>query len=228
MRHERSHTKVIATIGPASRNKEPLEKMVHEGVDVLRMNLSHDSHQEHMHTIKYIREINKELGSTVAILGDLQGPKLRVGDMENDSVLLEEGQDFSFVTKACTGTTAQAFLSYDRLPADVSIGEKILVDDGKLVFEVTGTNGKDTVKTRVLAGGPLGSRKGVNLPHTRITQPSLTEKDIADAKFLLDQHVDWIALSFVRREKDILDLRKIIEAHPNKASIVAKIESLKP
>jgi pyruvate kinase len=224
MRHDRSHTKVIATIGPASRKKDVLEKMVHEGVDVLRMNLSHDSHKEHMLTIRYIREINEELGSTVALLGDLQGPKLRVGDMENDSVQLEEGQDFSFVTKACTGTREKAFLSYDRLPADVSIGERILVDDGKLIFEVTGSNGTDTVKTRVLSGGSLSSRKGVNLPNTRVSQPSLTDKDIADAKFLLDQQVDWIALSFVRREKDILDLRKIIDAHPNNARIVAKIE----
>jgi pyruvate kinase len=144
--------------------------------------------------------------------------------MENDGVELEEGQDFSFVTIACTGTREKAFLSYDPLPADVSMGERILVDDGKLVFEVTGSNGTDTVKTRVLAGGHLSSRKGVNLPHTRISQPSLTEKDIADAQFLLDHQVDWIALSFVRREKDILDLRKIIEAHPKNARIIAKIE----
>jgi pyruvate kinase len=224
MRHERSHTKVIATIGPVSRNKETLEKMVHEGVDVLRMNLSHDTHQEHLKTISYIREINEELGSTVAILGDLQGPKLRVGDMENDVVQLEEGQDFSFVTEPCTGTSEKAYLSYDRLPGDVSIGERILVDDGKLVFEVTGSNNTDTVKTRVLAGGPLSSKKGVNLPHTRISQPSLTEKDIADAQFLLDHRVDWIALSFVRKAKDILDLRRIVEAHQNNTRIVAKIE----
>jgi pyruvate kinase len=144
--------------------------------------------------------------------------------MENDGVELEEGQDFSFVTSACKGTREKAYLSYDRLPSDVSMGERILVDDGKLIFEVTGSNGTDTVKTRVLAGGPLSSRKGVNLPNTKISQPSLTEKDIADAQFLLDHQVDWIALSFVRREKDILDLRKIIEAHPNNARIVAKIE----
>jgi len=198
--------------------------MVHEGVDVLRMNLSHDTHQEHLKTIRYVTEINEELGSSVAILGDLQGPKLRLGDMENDSVQLEDGQSFSFVSEPCMGTTEKAFLSYERLPADVVQGERILVDDGKLVFEVTGSNGRDTVTTRVITGGPLSSKKGVNLPHTRISQPSLTEKDIADAHFLLDNKVDWIALSFVRKAKDILDLRKIIEAHPNTARIVAKIE----
>jgi pyruvate kinase len=207
-----------------TRNKETLEKLVDEGVDVLRMNLSHDSHDEHLKTITYIREINEELGSQVAILGDLQGPKLRVGLMENDRVVLEEGQEFSFVTTPCTGTTEKAYLSYEKLPADVSQGERILVDDGKLIFEVTESNGTDTVKTRVVAGGPLSSKKGVNLPSTKISQPSLTEKDRKDAAFLLDHQVDWLALSFVRKAKDILDLRKLVDAHPNNARIVAKIE----
>jgi len=224
MRHDRSHTKVIATIGPITRNKEILEKMINEGVDVLRVNLSHDTHQEHLKTIRFIKELNEELGSNVAIMGDLQGPKLRVGDMENDKVELKDGQEFSFVTTPCPGTTEKAYLSYERLPADVAMGERILVDDGKLIFEVIGSNLTDTVTTRVIAGGPLGSKKGVNLPHTKISQPSLTEKDIKDAQFLLDHQVDWIALSFVRREKDILDLRKIVEAHPNNARIIAKIE----
>ena len=224
MRHERSHTKVIATIGPITRNKEILEKLIHEGVDVFRVNLSHDTHEEHLKTITYINELNEELGSSVAILGDLQGPKLRVGEMENDKVLLKDGQEFSFVTTPCTGTREKAYLSYDRLPADVVVGEKILVDDGKLIFEVTGSNFTDTVTCLVIAGGPLSSKKGVNLPHTRISQPSLTEKDIRDALFLLDNRVDWLALSFVRKEQDILDLRKLIEDHPGNARIIAKIE----
>ena len=170
MRQERSHTKVIATIGPVTRNKEILEKLIHEGVDVLRVNLSHDTHEEHLRTITYIKELNDELGSNVAILGDLQGPKLRVGNMENDKVLLEDGQEFSFVTTLCTGTAEKAYLSYERLPIDVTIGEKILVDDGKLIFEVRSTNKKDTVTTKVIAGGPLSSKKGVNLPQTKISQ----------------------------------------------------------
>lgn len=224
MRHERSHTKIIATIGPVTRNKETLAQMIHEGVDVCRINLSHDEHSEHLKTIRFINELNEELGSSVAILGDLQGPKLRVGNMENDQVMLEDGQEFSFVSIPCTGTSQKAYLSYDKLPMDVAQGEQILVDDGKLIFEVLSSNRKDEVKTRVVAGGPLSSKKGVNLPHTKISQPSLTEKDKADAKFLLDHDVDWIALSFVRKEKDILDLREMVDAHPNHAGIIAKIE----
>jgi pyruvate kinase len=224
MRQERSHTKVIATIGPVTRNKEILKKLIHEGVDVFRVNLSHDTHEEHLRTITYIKELNDELGSNVAILGDLQGPKLRVGNMENDKVQLEDGQEFSFVTTPCTGTAEKAYLSYERLPIDVTIGERILVDDGKLIFEVRSTNKKDTVTTKVIAGGPLSSKKGVNLPQTKISQPSLTEKDIKDALFLLDHDVDYLALSFVRKEQDILDLRKIIDEHPGTAKIIAKIE----
>ena len=224
MRQERSHTKVIATIGPITRNKEILEKLIHEGVDVLRVNLSHDTHDEHLKTIRYIKELNEELGSNVAILGDLQGPKLRVGEMENDKVLLKDGQEFSFVTTPCTGTTDLAYLSYERLPTDVTIGERILVDDGKLIFEVTGSNKTDTVRCVVIAGGPLSSKKGVASPITTHCKQRLGDKDIKDAKFLLDHQVDWLALSFVRKEKDILDIRKIIDKHPNTARIVAKIE----
>ena len=224
MRHERSHTKIIATIGPGTRNKETLEKMFHECVDVCRFNCSHDTHAEHLKTIKYVRQLNQKLGSHVAILADLQGPKLRVGTMKDDQVMLEEGQNFSFVTTPCTGDTEKAYISYETLPADVTRGETILVDDGKIAFEVVESNGKDTVKTRVLNGGPLSSKKGVNLPHTRVTLPSLTEKDMEDARFALDHQVDWIALSFVRREKDIRDLRKLVDAHHNSALIIAKIE----
>ncbi len=224
MRHERSHTKVIATIGPATRSKEILEKMFHEGVDVCRINCSHDTHEEHAKTIKYVHELNAELGTNVAILADLQGPKLRVGEMENGLVMLEDGQKFSFVTTPCIGTKEQAYLSYERLPKDVFPGEMILVDDGKLMFEVIESNGKDRVITKVIAGGPLSNKKGVNLPNTNVSAPSLTEKDLKDAQFALDQKADWLALSFVRKAKDIADLRKIVNAHPNNAGIIAKIE----
>ncbi len=211
-------------MGPATRNKQILEKMFLEGVDVCRINFSHDIHSEHLKTIININELNEELGSNVAILADLQGPKLRVGMMENDQVILEDGQEFSFVTIPCTGTTEKAYMSYKKMPADVIPGERILVDDGKLIFEVLKTNGTDTVLTKVIAGGPLGNKKGVNLPNTKVTLPSLTEKDIEDAKFALDHKVDWLALSFVRQKKDILDLRKLVDAHPNEAHIIAKIE----
>ncbi len=224
MRHERSHTKIIATLGPATRSREILEQMIQEGVDVCRINFSHGNHEEHLETIKFVHQINDELGSNVAILTDLQGPKLRVGEMENDKIELEDGQEYSFVTTPCTGDNEKAYISYGKLPMDVSAGEKILVDDGKLIFEVIESNRKDRVRTRVIAGGALSSRKGVNLPQTKVTLPSLTEKDIKDARFALDHQVDWIALSFVRRVKDIHDLRELVDAHPHKAHIIAKIE----
>jgi pyruvate kinase len=224
MRLNRSHTKVIATIGPASRDREILEKMFHEGVDVCRINCSHGTHDEHLQTIKMVRQLNGELGTQVAILADLQGPKLRVGEIRDNRVYLREGSVFSFVTEPCVGDEEKAYISYESLPADVSAGEIILVDDGKLVFEVTETNGRDHVKTRVIAGGTLSGRKGVNLPNTTVSLPSLTEKDMADAIFVLEHQVDWIALSFVRREQDIRDLRKLVDANPHKAHIIAKIE----
>ncbi len=224
MRQYRSHTKVIATIGPATRNLEVLEQLFHEGVDVCRINFSHGTHEEHLKTIQHVRQLNEELGSQVALLADLQGPKLRIGDMENDHAELEDGQKFSFVTTPCQGDHSKAYLSYTQLPADITVGEKILVDDGKLIFEVIKTNGTDTILTRVIAGGKLSSKKGVNLPETKVTLPSLTDKDRSDAKFALDHQVDWIALSFVRKEKDIRDLRKLVGAHHNKAHIIAKIE----
>lgn len=224
MRHERSHTKIIATIGPASSSREILEQMIQEGVDVFRVNFSHGSHEDHLKTIKIIHELNEELHSNVAILADLQGPKLRVGEMQENGVELLDGQEFSFVTTPCTGDSEKAYISYEQLPLDVTIGEKIMVDDGKLTFEVIQSNKKDCVKTSVINGGPLSSRKGVNLPNTKVTLPSLTEKDLADARFALDHKVDWIALSFVRQEKDVLDLRELVEAHPHDAHIIAKIE----
>jgi pyruvate kinase len=224
MRHDRSHTKIIATIGPASSSPDVLEQMFHEGVDVCRINFSHGTHAEHLETIKNIRLLNEKLGSHVAILADLQGPKLRIGKMKNEPVELVEGQEFSFVTVPCEGDAERAYISYGQLPADVTPGETILVDDGKLAFEVIESNGKDRVKTRVISGGPLSSHKGVNLPNTRINLPSLTKKDKQDAQFALDHQVDWIALSFVRREKDITDLRELVTAHTKTAHLIAKIE----
>jgi hypothetical protein len=176
MRHERSHTKVIATIGPATRHREILEQMIHEGVDVCRINLSHDAHSEHLKTIRFIQELNEELGSQVAILGDLQGPKLRVGVMENDRVDLEDGQEFSFVTTPCTGTSEKAYLSYEKLPIDVTVGERILVDDGKLIFEVISSNRKDTVLTRVIARGPLSNKRGSTFRTPRSPSPALPKR----------------------------------------------------
>ena len=163
MRHERSHTKVIATIGPASDNRGVIEQMIHEGIDVFRLNFSHGSHEDHKKAIDIIKELNAELDSNVAILGDLQGPKLRVGIVKGGSVDLSDGQIFSLVTYKCEGTDEKAYISYPQLPQDVKAGEEILIDDGKILLEVLDSNKKDTVRTRVIAGGPLSSKKGVNL-----------------------------------------------------------------
>lgn len=224
MRHERSHAKIIATIGPASSSKEVLSKMIHEGVDVVRLNFSHGEYNDHLQVINNILELNKELNSHVALLADLQGPKLRVGEMEGGSVMLEEGSLFTLTSKKCMGTAEKAYLSYEPLARDVKTGESILIDDGKLILEVTASNGIDRVDTKVISGGPLSSRKGVNLPNTRVSMPSLTEKDKKDALFALKHNIDWIALSFVRRTEDILDLKKLIKESGEQAYVIAKIE----
>jgi len=224
MRHERSHAKIIATIGPATEDKATLEKMFHEGIDVVRLNFSHGDHDEQLVRINRVLELNKELNTNVALLADLQGPKLRVGVMENDEVMLEKGQDFELTNIKCTGTAKKAYVSYEQLPEDVRKGDTILIDDGKLELRVTGSNGRDSVRTEVLVGGPLSSKKGVNLPSTKVSKPSLTEKDVEDAKFVLKHNVDWIALSFVRKAQDIRDLKELIEAEGKNASVIAKIE----
>lgn len=224
MRHDRSHTKVIATLGPASQDKEVLRQMYEEGIDVCRLNFSHGSHEDHLKNIRTIRELNEELSVNVAILADLQGPKLRVGVVENNGVELVNGSTFKLVSENCTGTAEKAYMSYEQLPRDVKVGEIILIDDGKIKLEVTHTNLKDTVTTRVVYGGILSSKKGVNLPNTKVALPSLTEKDIQDALFALEHNVDWIALSFVRSVEDIVDLRKLIKHSRKTARIVAKIE----
>lgn len=223
MRHDRSHAKMIATIGPASSSKKVLEQMYHEGIDVVRLNFSHGNHEDHLGVIRTVLELNEELNTKVAILADLQGPKLRVGDVE-DGTVLENNSEFILTTEACVGNAEQAYVSYERLPVDVKPGENILIDDGKIMLEVLKANKKDTVRCRVLVGGPLSSHKGVNLPNTDVSMPSLTEKDIEDARFALDHDVDWIALSFVRKTQDILDLKELIKASGKRAYVIAKIE----
>jgi pyruvate kinase len=224
MRHFRSQTKVIATIGPASSSKEVLERMFHEGVDVCRLNFSHGTHEEHLKVINFILELNQELNANVAILADLQGPKIRIGDVENNKVELIECEEVLFVTEKCLGTSKKLSIGYKEFPMDVKKGDYILIDDGKLKFEVLETNHKDKVKTRVINGGILSSKKGVNLPYTIISLPSLTEKDIEDANFALDNNVDWIALSFVRSSDDLMHLKEIIRNKKKFARIIAKIE----
>lgn len=217
-------TKIIATIGPASSSKEQLRKLFEAGVNVCRLNFSHGSHADHLEVINRVLELNEELGTHVALLADLQGPKLRIGEVENNGIPLVEGAEIEFVNTPCMGTTERVYMSYTQFASDVAIGDTILIDDGKLKLEVTATNRIDTVRAKVVFGGTLSSKKGVNLPKTKISLPSLTEKDIADAEFALDHEVDWIALSFVRKAEDILDLRKIVKAKQAHTGIIAKIE----
>jgi len=224
MRLERSHTKVIATMGPATARRDVLMKLFDEGVDVCRLNFSHGSHEDHLKTIELILELNKEMNTSVAILADLQGPKLRIGVMEDGGVELIDGQIFDLVAEECVGNSERAYMSYHRLPADVKSGELILVDDGKIQLEVVETNGVDRVRTKVINGGRLSSKKGVNLPHTRVSLPSMTEKDIADARFAIEHNVDWLALSFVRRKEDVTGLKELIAETGHEVLVIAKIE----
>jgi pyruvate kinase len=224
MKSSYSHTKIIATIGPASSSKEVLKKMILAGVDVCRLNFSHGKHEEHLKVINNIREINKELSLSVSILADLQGPKLRVGEIENGELDLLAGEEIVFVTKECIGTKEHLYISYQQFPQDVKAGESILIDDGKIKLEVLETNKKDKVTAKVVYGGILKPRKGVNLPNTKISQPCLSEKDLKDLNFALEQNVDWIALSFVREVTDIVELKEIIKKQKKKTFVIAKIE----
>ena len=217
-------TKIIATIGPATSSKEQLKALFDAGVNVCRLNFSHGSHEDHLEVINRILEINEEQGSNIALLADLQGPKLRIGEVEGSGIELVEGAEIEFINTPCVGNLERVYMSYSLFASDVAIGDTVLIDDGKIKLEVIDTNEKDTVKAKVIYGGILSSKKGVNLPKTKISLPSLTEKDIADAEFALSHDVDWMALSFVRNPKDITDLRKIIDAKGKHTGIIAKIE----
>jgi len=199
--------------------------MMHAGVNVFRINFSHADYEDVKQRIKLIRELNEENGFTAAILGDLQGPKLRVGKMKEE-VVVTKGDEITFATgEEFEGTASRVYMNYDEFPKDVKAGERILLDDGKLIFEVVTTNQKDEVLAKVIQGGPLRSKKGVNLPNTKISLPALTEKDIQDAIFAVEQDVDWIALSFVRNSDDLIELQNLIKEHTDhKIPIIAKIE----
>jgi pyruvate kinase len=221
---DHQNTKIVATVGPASRSYENILELVQAGVDVFRMNFSHGSHEDHLEIIDHVTHINEKYGLHIGLLGDLQGPKLRVGEMENNGLEIKEGDVLTFVNEPCVGNMEKIYMSYKEFAQDVNVGEKVLVDDGKLVFEITETNKMDTVKLKVLFGGVLSSRKGVNLPNTKISLPALTEKDRQDLKFMLTQPINWIALSFVRHPKDVKELKAIIEQHRHPAKIISKIE----
>jgi pyruvate kinase len=218
-------TKIVATLGPASSDRNTIKQMMVAGVNVFRINFSHADFDAAKERIQLIRDLNKELGYNVGILADLQGPKLRVGKMK-DGVVVETGDRVVFTTKKIEeGTADHVYMNYQSFPKDVKTGERILLDDGKLIFEVESTDGQLEVIASVVQGGPLKSNKGVNLPNTEVSLPALTEKDVKDAIFAIEQEVDWIALSFVRHKEDLLDLKKLIKKHGSyDIPIISKIE----
>jgi len=218
-------TKIVATLGPACSTREIIKDMVEAGVNVFRINFSHADYEGVKEKIDIIRGLNEEFGYTTAILGDLQGPKLRVGVMEEGTVV-HDGDEITFTTaEDIIGNAKKAFMKYQNFPNDVNVGERILLDDGKLIFEIVSTDKKTEVVAKVIQGGELKSKKGVNLPNTKISLPALTEKDIADAIFAIEQKVDWIALSFVKTPRDLQDLQELIAKHSDvKIPIIAKIE----
>ena len=218
-------TKIVATLGPATSTKEIIKEMILAGVDVFRINFSHANYEDVRERMTMIRELNEELGIYTAILADLQGPKLRVGVMKGE-VVVSPGDEITFETgEPFEGDAERVYMNYSSFPRDVNPGEHILLDDGKLIFEILESDNKSKVKAKVIQGGPLKSKKGVNLPNTNISLPALTEKDIEDALFAIGEKVDWIALSFVRYSQDLIDLQNLIrENADHKIPIIAKIE----
>ncbi len=218
------NTKIVATVGPASSSYEALLELVQAGVNVFRLNFSHGTHDQHQEVIDSIIKINDRYNLYTGILADLQGPKIRIGDLEADGFPIQKGDILHFVTKPCLGTRERIFISYSTFAKDVNPGEKIVLDDGKVVLEVLETNKKDRVKLTVVHGSHLSSRKGVNLPETSVSIPSLTEKDLADLDYILTQPVNWIALSFVRTASEVKDLQERIKKAGHRAKVISKIE----
>jgi pyruvate kinase len=217
-------TKIVATIGPASASPEVLRRMMQSGMDVCRLNFSHGNYVFYAELIRNIREVSEELGKHTAILADLQGPKMRVGEMQDGPIELLNGSELVITVEPVKGRPGMVSTSYVQFPRDVKKGELVLLDDGKLRLEVVATDGHTNVTTRVIHGGKLSANKGLNLPNTRISLPCLTEKDKQDLDFALDHDLDWIGLSFVRSARDIIELKGIINAREKHARVVAKIE----
>ena len=217
-------TKIVTTIGPASNSYDAMVDLVKAGANVFRLNFSHGSHEDHDRAIANILTLREDLNVHVGILADLQGPKIRLGEVEDGGVEVREGELLTLTTKSLVGTREIVPIDYPKLPRDIKAGERVLIDDGNLVFEVHGTNGKDEIVLKTLFGGTLKSRKGVNLPDTRVSLPSISEKDRKDLDFILTRPVNWIALSFVRSPRDLKELQSIVNERDHPAKIIAKIE----
>ncbi len=224
LQHSIKKTKIVATVGPACSTFEKLLELVVAGVNVFRLNFSHGAYEDKLNIIKHIREINRTQPFNIAILGDLQGPKLRVGALEDGKIVLKDGYEFIFTTEKITGTVDKIYVSYPNLALDVKVGERIFLDDGKMEVKVEEILNDKEVRVSVTLGGILTPNKGVNLPDSELTMPSLTEKDIADLAFIIDNNLDWVALSFVRKAEDIIELKKRIKAKNSKIKVISKIE----
>lgn len=224
MKTVHNRTKIVATLGPASAKKEVLLNMIKAGVDVCRLNFSHGKTEDHQKVIDIIRDINKKYKTNVGILADLQGPKIRIGLVKDGGINLISGHKIEITTKELIGDDKQIYITYQSFPSDVRSGEIILLDDGKIQMRVLSTNNKDSVQCEVLYGGILSSRKGVNLPNTKVSIPSLTEEDLTNLEFALKNDVEWIGLSFVRSADDIIELKRIIARSDKTARVIAKIE----
>jgi len=222
-------TKIVTTIGPASSSYETLKEMAEAGMNICRLNFSHGSYDFYRNIIDIIRKLNTEKPYNIGIIADLQGPKIRIGEMEKnstgaDEIELKNGDEIVFTTHECLGTKKKLYLTYRQFPSDVKVDDKILINDGKIVMSVIETNRKDEVKALVTHGGILSSKKGVNLPSTKISLPCLTDKDKKDLEFALSFDVEWIGLSFVRSAEDIIELKQLIAAHGKSTKVIAKIE----
>ncbi|TDH29318.1 pyruvate kinase [Segetibacter sp. 3557_3] len=222
--HMSHRTKIVATVGPACDTYDKLLELVKAGVNVFRLNFSHGNHDDKSQIIEHIRNINKTEPYNIAILGDLQGPKLRVGEIENNALPIVPGDVLTFTNEKCIGNLEKIYVSYPNLAGDVKIGNTIMIDDGKLEVKVVNILKNGDVKVEVIIGGILSSKKGINLPDTKISLPALTTKDLEDLQFIIDQQLDWVALSFVRNVKDIVILRSKLDENKSKAKIIAKIE----
>ncbi|MCP4457103.1 MAG: pyruvate kinase [Cytophagales bacterium] len=220
----RKKTKIVATIGPASNSKKMLLKLVQAGANVFRLNFSHGTHEDHAKVIAAINELNIEENLNICKLQDLQGPKIRIGEVKDNGVEIKPNDILTISsTKEDIGDATKVGTTYKGIVNDVNIGEQILIDDGNLQLEVTDTR-KDEIDAKVIYGGILKSRKGINLPNTKVSAPSLTEKDLKDLEFGLANDLDWVALSFVRHADDILDIKKRINEAGKTTKVIAKIE----
>ena len=222
--HRVHRTKIVATVGPACDTYEKLLELVKAGVNVFRLNFSHGTHEDKARIIEHIRKINSSEPFNIAILGDLQGPKLRVGDIENNALEVREGDVLTFTNEKCVGNMDRIYVSYPNLAGDVRVGNTIMIDDGKIEVVVKEITKEGDVKVQVKLGGILSSKKGINLPDTKISLPALTEKDLKDLEFIIDNRLEWVALSFVRSVKDIVIIKSKLEERKSKTKVIAKIE----